>query len=226
MKIVFLGDSITDANHNYSDDALGEGYVKLVAEELRKKDSEVEILNKGHDGFTVFSLWKFLEYDCISKQPDIVSILIGCNDVSVKMSTGRTLEEQGFQEYYEKILKKIRQKTDAKIICMGPFIFPHPLEFANWIPDIKKAEEMAREASEKYDAVFVPLHDDLNERVLKCVKDLQNECQFEGKFAKEEKIRQTYEKITTDGTHLTEDGARIVAEKWLAETSNWLDKKV
>lgn len=203
MKIVFIGDSITDANHNYSDDALGEGYVKIVADELRKSDVKVDILNKGHDGFTIFSLWKFLDYDCISKNPDIVSILIGCNDVSVKMSTGRTLAEQGFQEYYEKILKKIREKTDAKIICMGPFIFPYPLEFLNWIPEMKSAESMAREAAEKYEALFVPLHDVLNEAA----------------------IAVGYDKITTDGTHLTIDGACIVAEKWLAETSNWLDKR-
>ena len=50
--------------------------------------------------------------------------------------------------------------------------------------------------------------------------------QTNGSPPDKEKNRQTYEKITTDGTHLTEDGARIVAEKWLAETSNWLDKKV
>jgi len=202
-KIVFIGDSITDAYHNYSDDALGEGYVKLVAEELRKKYNNLEILNKGHDGFTVFGLWKFLEHDCISKRPDIVSILIGCNDVSIKMSIGKTLEEQEFQETYEKILRVIRQKTEAEIICLGPFIFPHPLEFKNWIPDMKKAEDMAKKAAEKYGAVFVPLHDILNKAAEEC----------------------GYEKITTDGTHLTMEGARIVAEKWTSATANWLDKK-
>ena len=203
MKIVFIGDSITDANHNYSDDSLGEGYVKIAADELRKKVPEVEVLNKGHDGFTVFGLWKFLDHDCISKNPDIVSILIGCNDVSIKMSTGKTLEEQEFQKYYDSILKKLRQKTEAKIICMGPFIFPHPLEFKNWITEMKKAEEMAREAALKYGAEFVPLHDILNEAASKY----------------------GYGEITTDGTHLTVKGARIVAEKWLDATANWLDKQ-
>lgn len=203
MKIVFIGDSITDANHNYSDDSLGEGYVKIVADKLKEMDYEADILNKGHDGFTVFSLWKFLDHDCISKKPDIVSMLIGCNDVSIKMSTGKSLEEQGVQAYYEKILMTIRKKTRAKIICMGPFIFPHPLEFQNWIPDMKKAEEIARTAAEKYEAVFVPLHDELNRAV----------------------VDGDYDKITTDGTHLTEEGARIVAEKWLDATANWLDKR-
>lgn len=202
MKIVFIGDSITDAYHNYSDDSLGEGYVKMIGDKLRKTHESLEVINKGHDGFTVFGLWRFLEHDCISKKPDIVSVLIGCNDVSIKMSTGKTLEEQEFELTYERILKKIRQKTGAKIICMGPFIFPHPQEFANWIPDMKKAEEMARRATEKYDALFLPLHDDL----LK------------------EAIRQGYENVTTDGTHLAPGGARFVAEKWLDATRNWLDK--
>lgn len=211
MKIVFIGDSITDANHNYSEDAFGEGYVKIIADELCVSHPEAEILNKGHDGFTVFGLWKFLEHDCISKNPDIVSILIGCNDVSIKMSTGKTLKEQGFQEYYEKILKKIRQKTEAKIICLGPFIFPQPQEFKNWIPEIKKAEEMACLAAAKYEALFVPLHDVLNETVKQ--------------IGVQEDIRKAYDLITTDGTHLTMKGACIVAEKWLHAASNWLDKK-
>lgn len=203
MKIVFIGDSITDAYHNYSDDSLGEGYVKIIADSIREKYPETEIINKGHDGFTVFGLWKFLDHDCISKNPDIVSILIGCNDVSIKMSTGKTLEEQEFQETYERLLKRIQKETDAKIICMGPFIFPHPAEFENWIPDMKKAEEMARKAAEKYDAKFIPLHDILLE----------------------EAMGRGYEKITTDGTHLTEEGAAVIAEKWLEETANWLDKQ-
>ena len=85
---------------------------------------------------------------------------------------------------------------------MGPFIFPHPLEFKNWIPDMKKAEEMAKKAAEKYNGVFVPLHDLLNEAV----------------------IAGDYEKVTTDGTHLTEAGASIVAGKWLkaVQENGWL----
>lgn len=204
MKIVFIGDSITDANHNYSEDILGEGYVKIIADILRKSHLDIEIFNKGHDGFTVSGLWRMLDYDCISKAPDIVSILIGCNDISVEKSTGKTLEEQGFQELYERILKRIRQETNAKIICMGPFVFPHPQEFANWIPQIKKAEDIARAAAEKYGAVFVPLHEELNDAV---------------KFA-----GYAYEKITVDGIHLTEEGAGIVAEKWLEAVvgNRWL----
>ena len=203
VKLVFIGDSITDANHNYTSDCMGDGYVKIISEQLKKRGENIEIWNKGHDGFTVFGLWKFLEQDCLIKQPDIVSILIGCNDVAIKMNTGKTLEEQGFQEMYEKILKKIRKKTNAEIICMGPFIFRKPAEFVNWIPDICKCEEMAEETARKYNAIFLPLHDILTEEAEKNGIDY----------------------ISTDGTHLTAVGAEIVAGKWLEATANWLDKR-
>ena len=62
---------------------------------------------------------------------------------------------------------------------------------------------MVRMAAEKYDAVFLPLHDMLNDAV----------------------EAGDYDKITTDGTHLTVEGAHIISEKWLATTANWPDKK-
>ena len=67
---------------------------------------------------------------------------------------------------------------------------------------MKKAEAMVKEIAEKYESVFLPLHDMLNEAVK----------------------GEDYGMITTDGTHLTEEGARIIAEKRLDATANWLDK--
>ena len=201
MKIVFIGDSITDADHNYTTECLGDGYVKIISEKLKEK--ELEIWNKGHDGFTVSGLWRLLEHDCLSKEPDIVSILIGSNDVSIKMNTGKTLEEQKFQETYEIILKKIRERTNAEIICMGPFIFPKPEEYISWIPDIRCCEKMVEEVALKYGVKFLPLHDYLNEKA----------------------VEKSMDCITIDGIHLTGQGAELLAGKWLQETANWLDKK-
>ena len=203
MKLGIIGDSITDAEHNYTADRLGKGYVKIIADSIGEKYPQAEIVNKGHDGFTVFGLWRFLEHDCILQEPDIVSVLIGCNDVSIKMNTGKTLEEQEFQKTYEKILRRIRTETEAQIVCMGAFIFRKPAEFANWIPDIRKCEKMAEEAAHKYDAIFLPLHDILTE----------------------EAEKNGIDHVSTDGTHLTTGGAAVIAEKWLAVTANWLDKQ-
>lgn len=125
-KIIFLGDSITDAGHNFQpvregELGLGDGYVRRIAAMLRSE--EADIRNAGHDGFTVQGLLRMLEWDCLRHSPDVVSILVGCNDAAVCMNTGRTLDETGFAESYKRLLKRIREGTRARILCMGPFIF-------------------------------------------------------------------------------------------------------
>lgn len=37
MRIVFLGDSITDANHIFLNNGLGNGYVYQISEKLKKR---------------------------------------------------------------------------------------------------------------------------------------------------------------------------------------------
>lgn len=194
---VFLGDSITDSFHklNVDPDKLGNGYVRMAADTLRKMGRRDFIRNSGHDGFTVGGLLRMFEYDCLRFKPDVVSILIGSNDVAVAMNTGKSLKQQNFKENYEKLIQRIRKETEAQILCMGPFIFPKPLEYAGWIPMIRKVEEIEGEVARKYSAIFVPLQDRMNQ-----------EAENTG-----------YDTITTDGTHLTETGAQLLADIWFDE---------
>ena len=115
--------------HNVDDRGLGDGYVQMIARRLEESGEEARVENRGHDGFTVQGLWRMLGRDCILRKPDVVSILIGCNDVGIMMNTGKSLNEQGFARYYQNLLEEILTETVADIICMGPFIFPHPEEY-------------------------------------------------------------------------------------------------
>ena len=126
MKLVFMGDSITDAFHklNVDEAGLGNGYVALIAERLKEMGRADFVRNSGHDGFTVSGLLRLFEYDCLQFHPDLVTVQIGSNDAAVYMNTGKTLEEQGFGDSYRKLLGRIREETGAKILCLGPFIFP------------------------------------------------------------------------------------------------------
>lgn len=195
-KIIFLGDSITDAGHNFQpvregELGLGDGYVWRIAAMLRSE--ETDIRNAGHDGFTVQGLLRMLEWDCLRHSPDVVSILVGCNDAAVCMNTGRTLDETGFAEGYKRLLRRIREGARTRIICMGPFIFPCPLEYRNWIPLIREIEAAEQEAAREAGALFIPLHALLN-----------REAEAAG-----------YGQITVDGIHLTERGAEIIAREWI-----------
>ena len=175
-KIIFLGDSITDAGHNFQpvregEAGLGDGYVRRIAAMLEAGPADtdvVDIRNAGHDGFTVQGLLRMLEWDCLRHSPDVVSILVGCNDAAVCMNTGRTLDETGFAESYKRLLRRIREGARARIICMGPFIFPCPLEYRNWIPLIREIEAAEQEAAREAGALFIPLHALLNREAEGC----------------------------------------------------------
>ena len=146
-KIIFLGDSITDASHCFLENPLGNGYVNMVAEKLNDSGGgrkKYDIMNRGQDGFTIHGVKRILEKECILKRSDVVSILIGCNDVGVMMNTGKSLEEQQFEACYEAILKEITEQSDAKLICMSPFIVPYPRMYENWIPGLKQTERIEK----------------------------------------------------------------------------------
>lgn len=196
-RIIFLGDSITDAHHNLGVDplSLGDGYVQLIAQKLKSTDPGIRVLNRGHDGFTLQGVLRFLGRDCILQKPDVVSILVGCNDVGVMMNTGKDLTDQGFAENYERLLTEIQEETGARIVCMGPFLFPYPLEYQNWIPGILQAEQIIHEVARRHHQLFIPLHEEMQEAA----------------------ERYGYDALTTDGIHLTRKGAGIVADRWIIE---------
>ena len=194
-KILFLGDSITDAHHNLGvdDRGLGDGYVNIIARLLQASGEDVQVENRGHDGFTVQGLWRMIGRDCVLRKPDVVSILIGCNDVGIMMNTGKSLKEQEFVRYYRNLLGEILTQTAASIICMGPFIFPYPEEYRRWIPGIREVEQMIKESALAYGLPFIPLHD-----------EMLKEVEIQG-----------YDALTTDGIHLAWEGSRIVAREWM-----------
>lgn len=195
QKILFLGDSITDANRNWNPHTkgLGEGYVHIISSVLDNSPIPYQIVNKGHDGFTLPSVLRTLEEDCMLQEPDFVSILVGCNDVGISMNTQTTLEMQNFSNNYAQLIRRIQQHTHAQVICMAPFIFPYPQEYYMWIPEILYAQACIQKISAENNLPFIPLHERLNEYA----------------------ARYGYREVTTDGIHLTGKGHEILAEAWL-----------
>lgn len=202
-RFVFLGDSITCADRlwNPGPEGLGNGYVSVLAESLRQQNPQIQIWNKGYDGFTLPFLLRNLQEDCIAKQPEFVCILIGINDIGVCKNTGMSLREQRFEENYRCLLGRIARETSARVLCLGPFIFPCPQEYEGWIPQVREAERDIAAAAQEFGAAFLPCHDFLNEA-----------CQDKG-----------YREITTDGIHLTKKGhvllARRIQEGWINHRS-------
>ena len=83
MKILFQGDSITDAGRDRSNkEDMGQGYPKYAAAYIAARHPNVDFTfyNQGISGDRAESLRARWQSDCIDLQPDLVSILIGVND--------------------------------------------------------------------------------------------------------------------------------------------------
>ena len=159
MKILFQGDSITDWGRNREDPhQLGDGYVKYAAEAIkfRHPATQFEFLNLGISGNKVLDLVERWQSDCIEIQPDVVSILIGVNDVWHRAETREWLDNAVFEEQYRTILEETKAKTKAKIIMLEPYL-AYTEDKAFFREDLAPKIEVVRKLAREYADVFVPL---------------------------------------------------------------------
>ena len=158
MKILFQGDSITDAGRDRSDcHNLGNGYVKYAAEFVKNNnpDVEFEFINLGISGNQTRDLVCRLDSDFIDIQPDIVSILIGVNDVWHNAANKTWLPNEVFEERYETVLRALKEKTNTKIMMMEPFLIPcEDKQFFR--EDLDPKIQVIRKLARKYADVYLP----------------------------------------------------------------------
>lgn len=196
MKILFQGDSITDAGRdkeNFND--LGCGYPKFAAEFIRQNhpEAEFEFVNLGIGGNQTKDLVARLEKDFIEITPDIVSILIGVNDTWHHAEAKDWIPNDVFEERYRTVLEGIKTKTKAKIMMLEPFLIPvaDKLCFREDLdPKIQIIRKLAREYADVYIAT-------------------------DGLFA-QAYIGEDPQAFAADGVHPTEKGAELIG-KWYAE---------
>ena len=130
MKILFQGDSITDAGRDRSDiHNLGRGYAFYSAELIKEKypDIEFEFINQGISGNRAENLVARWEEEAIAHNPDIISILIGVNDTWHNANPNDNwMKHSYFERCYRNILTQIKEKTNAKIILIEQFLLYTP----------------------------------------------------------------------------------------------------
>lgn len=212
--LLFLGDSITDCYHSFDPDNLGDGYVRIIAEQLDDKFGIIKVTNMGYDGFTLSALkrlWNRItapntdgapyasgirhSNEITNFKPEFITILIGINDIGVIKNTGADPEFalKEFQIGYQTLIEQIKETTDCPILLMEPFIFPYPAEYAAWESDLHKMNNIIENIAENYHIAYLPLWEKL--------KEAANKYGYNG--------------ITIDGIHLTREGHRILADSWL-----------
>ena len=160
MKILFQGDSITDAGRdkrNYHD--LGAGYPKYAAENIRAAhpDVDFEFINLGISGNRTSQLFDRLYEDAIAFQPDVISILIGVNDIWHRYSQHKILTTDAqLALNYRCILERLKNETNAKIVILAPFALD--AEDKDYIhKDLETVRPIVRSLAEEFADVYIPL---------------------------------------------------------------------
>ncbi|MBE6576976.1 MAG: hypothetical protein E7653_02415 [Ruminococcaceae bacterium] len=173
VKIVFQGDSITDAGRdrrNYHD--VGPGYAKYATEHMVAAHPEIEFefINQGISGNRTSQLFDRFYNDALSFDPDIISILIGINDIWHRHSGNKIATSDAQLELnYRSILERIRKESNAKIMILSPFLFDEDTkvgarkEIAKFLPEMReeldRVIKIVKGLADEYADVYVPLHE-------------------------------------------------------------------
>ena len=162
MKILFQGDSITDAGRdkrNYHD--MGNGYPKYASQQLAEifPDAEIEFINFGISGNRTGQLFDRLYKDGIEFQPDIISILIGINDIWHRYGSDRieTTDTQ-LETNYRAILERLKAQTNAKIVILQPYLLDCE-KIDHMRGDLDRVIPIVRRLADEFADVYIPLHE-------------------------------------------------------------------
>jgi lysophospholipase L1-like esterase len=164
--ILFQGDSITDAGRNRESDgandpeALGSGYALIAAAPILQNfcKLDLKIYNKGVSGNKVYQLAERWEQDCLRLKPDVLSILIGVNDIWHKLSGNYNGTIEIYRNDYIALLERtLKALPGVQLVICEPFAVPGVKAVDDkWYPEFYSYQKAAREIADKFDAVFVP----------------------------------------------------------------------
>lgn len=128
MKIVFIGDSITDCGRDRNDPkSLGNGFVKVLSDKLLPiyPDMDIELINKGNSGDEVGDLLARADEDVVALKPDAVVIMIGINNTLHQFKDGKELDFKKFEADLKALLLKFGD-AGFDVIFLEPFLLPAP----------------------------------------------------------------------------------------------------
>lgn len=205
IKILFQGDSITDAqrtrdNENY----LGSGYVNIVSGKLGfDYPCKYKFINKGINGNRITDLYLRIRKDILDIAPDYLSILIGVNDVWHELEVNDGVSANKFEKIYDLLLSEVKEALpNIKFIIMEPFIlkgsatYPDKKTWKYFESELELRRNVCKKMAEKYNAIYVSLQDKFNE-AQSSIKDLSY--------------------YLRDGVHPTASGSELIAREWINE---------
>lgn len=172
LVFLFQGDSITEGGRSYDNDwnhIMGQSFPYLISSRLwyDYRDKNMMFYNRGISGNRIQDLEDRWQKDTLDLKPDVLTILIGVNDVIAVVEDWNP----GTIKQVEDIFRRILDQTKATlpntlVVLCEPFILP--LGWVKkkpevWITEIKKHQELVKTLSDEYGTLFLKLQEPFNE---------------------------------------------------------------
>lgn len=218
--ILFQGDSITDCGRTRELPSniieklyvktqyalrgcteLGSGYPALVAKELGTEN--YTFINRGVGGDRVLDVYARIVKDIIKINPDVMSLLVGVNDIWHGMDWNNGTGLKRFDKVFNILIEELTEELpDTKFIILGAFVLEgsatvnkpdQPERYRNFREGVAQVAAIEKQVAEKHGIRFVDL----------------------GKIFDDEAEKHTAKVLTDDGVHPTEKGHEIIKREWL-----------
>lgn len=193
--LLFAGDSVTDCGRTFFDAEvaaghLGDGWVRVVAAQLgHRRPGEDRVLNAGVAGDRVADLAARWDHDVERFAPQVLTILIGVNDVLLEPRTPLA----DFEAAYLDLLVRVPQSVE-RLVVAEPFVLP-----------VDAPARALHEALRPYVQVVRRLVSDVDGALALPLDDLFDDaCR-----------RAEPRWWAGDGVHPTAAGHGLIAEAWL-----------
>ncbi|MCE5328447.1 MAG: SGNH/GDSL hydrolase family protein [Planctomycetaceae bacterium] len=206
-RLLFQGDSITDMqwgrNEADRNHYLGHSYVYLIAARLGvdMPAARLEFFNRGVSGNAITDLKNRWQSDAIDMRPDLLSILVGVNDVGRAGEAGVALD--AWEADYRSILDASRKANPAlRLVLLDPFVLPTGKladkdQWRLWRGQVEKLNVIVERLAADYQAVHI------------CTQQI-----FDAAAAAVEPAHWMW-----DGVHPLPQGHELIARHWLQEVS-------
>ena len=199
MKILFQGDSITDCGRSRENDSyLGHGYPRFVQGKLMvEQPGQNTFVNMGISGNRIVDVYARIKADIINLKPDVMSILIGINDVWHEVARQNGVDAVKFEKIYSMLIEEVLEALpNIKIMILEPFVLKGCATLDAWdtfITETKLRAAAAKRIAEKYNLTFIPLQE---------MFDNMPDC-----------VRPDY--WAGDGVHPTAAGHELISNEWI-----------
>ena len=205
--LLFQGDSITDAGRTdtlkfispgWPLMGMGFGYPHLLASKIcAEHPNDWTVLNRAVTGNRVVDLYARWKLDALNLKPDVISILIGINDIWHEFERQNGVETPRFDEFYRRLLDwSLQSNPKMQFILLEPFVLFHGAVVEEWRKEVTEKREVVRQIAKDYNTIFVPLQSVFDEATKRAPGDFW----------------------LADGVHPTLPGHHLIAKAWLAAT--------